>query len=211
MPHREKRFASERGRFFFRGYWGASIFARMQFGICNEIFEDWALEDISALLQGPDTTQWRLPLYYRQVCDGDRGGGPHPNSRRCCPAEIAISGIHWVLVQADGMYLTSPDADVRRRSARYFVELVDFCGDIGARGHRRFTQAANIAEGTDPEQAWAWARETFEESVRRAEDRGVVICIEPLSPAETNSSRQQRKGGSLPSSSRVRRCRSFWT
>ena len=33
-------------------------------------------------------------------------------------AGIAISGIHWVLVQAEGMHLTSPDAATRERTAR---------------------------------------------------------------------------------------------
>ena len=41
-------------------------------------------------------------------------------------AGIAISGIHWVLVQTEGMHLTSPDSATRVRTARYFVDLVDF-------------------------------------------------------------------------------------
>jgi sugar phosphate isomerase/epimerase len=35
-------------------------------------------------------------------------------------------------------------------------------------------------------QAWDFAAETLAEPVRRAEQRGAVICFEPLSPAETN-------------------------
>jgi sugar phosphate isomerase/epimerase len=38
----------------------------------------------------------------------------------------------------------------------------------------------------DPHQAWEWATATFRESVRRAGDRGVTICFEPLAPSETN-------------------------
>src|SRR5439155_8433928 len=35
-------------------------------------------------------------------------------------------------------------------------------------------------------QAWEWALKTFERAVRRALERGLTICLEPLSPAETN-------------------------
>jgi sugar phosphate isomerase/epimerase len=34
--------------------------------------------------------------------------------------------------------------------------------------------------------AWEFATETLAAAVRRAEERGAVICMEPLAPAETN-------------------------
>ena len=102
-------------------------------------------------------------------------------------AGIGISGLHWVLVQAEGMYLTHPDASVRARTARYFVDLVDCCADLG--GTRIVVgspKQRNLMEGVSYEQAWEFAKSTFRDSVRRAEDRGVVICFEPLAPSETN-------------------------
>jgi sugar phosphate isomerase/epimerase len=44
----------------------------------------------------------------------------------------------------------------------------------------------NILEGVLRQQAWDWTADTFRDAVKRAEDRGVTICFEPLSPAETN-------------------------
>ncbi len=41
-------------------------------------------------------------------------------------------------------------------------------------------------EGVSYAQAWDYAHGVFEESVKRAEDRGVVLCFEPLAPSETN-------------------------
>jgi sugar phosphate isomerase/epimerase len=40
--------------------------------------------------------------------------------------------------------------------------------------------------GVTPEQAQSWAAETFDRPVYRAASREVTICLEPLSPAETN-------------------------
>ena len=44
----------------------------------------------------------------------------------------------------------------------------------------------NALEGVSHQQAWDWTAATFRDAVKRAEDRGVTICFEPLSPAETN-------------------------
>lgn len=102
-------------------------------------------------------------------------------------AGIAISGIHWVLVQAEGMFLVHSDPEVRKKSAKYFCELVDFCADIG--GHIIVVgspRQRNIPEGATKEQALGWARETILPSVMRAMERGLTICLEPLAPSETN-------------------------
>ena len=100
---------------------------------------------------------------------------------------IEISGIHWVLVQAEGMYLTHSDPAVRQRTADYFCELVKFCADLG--GHIIVVgspKQRNIVKDVTYEQAWHWARETFAPSVARALDAGVTLCLEPLAPSETN-------------------------
>ncbi len=100
---------------------------------------------------------------------------------------IEISGIHWVLVQTECLHLTHPDSTVREKTSRYFCDLVDFCADIGGGfivvGSPK---QRNVMEGISSEQAWRWATEVFTSSVKRAVERGVTICFEPLSPVETN-------------------------
>ena len=160
----------------------------MQFGICNEIFQGWTLPDTFAYAAraGYDLVEiapFTIAKYVTEISAAQRTEIRAMAAR----AGIGIAGLHWVLVQADGMILNSPDAETRRRSARYFTELVDCCADLG--GTRIIVgspKQRNVEEGTTYEQAWAWAAETFRDSVKRAEDRGVVICFEPLAPNETN-------------------------
>jgi sugar phosphate isomerase/epimerase len=64
---------------------------------------------------------------------------------------------------------------------------VDCCADLG--GTRIIVgspKQRNVGDGVTYEQAWAWATEVFRDSVKRAEERGVVICFEPLATSETN-------------------------
>jgi sugar phosphate isomerase/epimerase len=160
----------------------------MKFAICNEIFQGWKFEDAAtyAAKAGYDAIEiapFTLAKSVTQISAGERRTLRESAAR----AGIAICGIHWVLVQAEGTYLNHSDAAVRRRTAKYFCELVDFCADIGGKvivvGSPK---QRNLLPGVTMEQAWDWAVETFHDSVKRAEERGVTICIEPLSPAETD-------------------------
>ncbi len=160
----------------------------MQFGICSEIFKDWKLEDAMSYARkaGYDAIEiapFTIANYVTDIPAAQRTEIREAAAR----AGIAISGIHWVLVQAEGMYLNHPDTSVRSRTAKYFCDLVDFCADIGGKtivvGSPK---QRNIMEGVSPQQAWDWASATFRDSVKQAEQRGVTICFEPLAPSETN-------------------------
>jgi sugar phosphate isomerase/epimerase len=100
---------------------------------------------------------------------------------------LEISGIHWVLAQTEGMHLTDPNPETRQRTSDYLSALVDFCADLGGRfmvvGSPK---QRSLQVGVSREQGWSWATAAFQRPVRRAEERGVTICLEPLAPSETN-------------------------
>ncbi len=160
----------------------------MKFGICNEIFKDWKLEDTFgyAARAGYDFVEiapFTIAPYVTEISATERTRIRDAAAH----AGIGISGLHWVLVQAEGMYLTSPDGAVRARTARYFQDLVECCADLG--GTRIIVgspKQRNVLDGVSHQQAWDFAAGCFRDALRRAEDRGVVICFEPLAPAETN-------------------------
>ena len=160
----------------------------MKFGICNEIFQGWSIDDTfdRAAKAGYDVVEiapFTVAKSVTEISAAERIRIRDSAAR----AGVGISGLHWVLVQAEGMYLTHPDASVRERTGRYFVDLVDCCADLGG---TRFVVGSpkqrNLMDGVPYEQAWDFAKGTFRDSVKRAEDRGVVICFEPLAPSETN-------------------------
>jgi sugar phosphate isomerase/epimerase len=151
----------------------------MKFGICNEIFKDWPLEDamIYAKRAGYDCIEiapFTLCKHVTDVSAADR----RQIRDTAAGVGIEISGIHWVLVQTEGMYLTHPDAAVRQRTADYFVALVDFCADIGGKiivvGSPK---QRNLMDGVTYQQAWDYATGVFRPAVKRGE---------PLAPSETN-------------------------
>ncbi len=160
----------------------------MKFGICNEIFQGWSLDDTFAYAAkaGYDLLEiapFTIAKYVTEISTAERTRIKDSAAR----AGIGISGLHWVLVQAEGMYLTDPDVNVRSRTSHYFRDLVDCCADLG--GTRIIVgspKQRNVVDGVTYEQAWSWATDVFCDAVEQAEERGVVICFEPLAPSETN-------------------------
>jgi len=160
----------------------------IQFGICNEIFKDWTLDDTFAYAAkvGYDAVEiapFTIAKHVTDISAAQRQQIKDAAARH----KIAISGIHWVLVQTEGLHLTHPDPAVRARTSAYFGELAKFCADIGGKtivvGSPK---QRNILENVSAQQAWDFATEVFREPVMRAEQHGVTICFEPLAPSETN-------------------------
>jgi sugar phosphate isomerase/epimerase len=165
----------------------------MKFGICNEIFHQtlatpWTLEKAMAFAAKVGYDAIEIAPFTLAPTVGQVSGDQRRRLRdAAAEAGLAISGIHWVLVQTEGLHVTHPDAAVRRRTAVYICQLADVFADLGGRSiivgaptHR------SVMEGVEASQAWDWAREVFGPGVARAAERDVVICLEPLAPSETN-------------------------
>src|SRR5262245_52822451 len=104
----------------------------MRFGICSEIFKDWKLADAMTFARqvsydAMEIAPFTIANYVTDISRKAR----HQIRDDAARIGIAVSGIHWVLVQAEGMYVNHPEAAVRRRTAKYFCDLVDFCADVG--------------------------------------------------------------------------------
>jgi sugar phosphate isomerase/epimerase len=160
----------------------------VKFAICNEIFKDWKLEETFRFVaktgyDGLEIAPFTIAKSVLDIPAAQRNGIKELAARN----GIAVSGIHWVLVQTEGLHLTSPDAATRARTGAYFSALVDFCADIGGRiivvGSPK---QRNLEAGISPEQGWEWATGVFREPVMKAEQRSITICFEPLAPSETN-------------------------
>jgi sugar phosphate isomerase/epimerase len=160
----------------------------MKFAICNEIFQDWKIEDAAefSAKAGYDALEiapFTIAPYVTDILPAARERVRQAAAR----AGLAISGIHWVLARTEGLHLTHPDPAIRERTSNYLCDLVDFCADLG--GHivvLGSPKQRSVMEGTSSRQAWEWATATVRASVARASDRGLTICLEPLSPSETN-------------------------
>lgn len=99
---------------------------------------------------------------------------------------LAISSLHWLLVQPEGLSLSTPDAALHARTVSFLQQMVDHAAACGA---SVLVHGSPKQRSPGPGQSVADALERVVDGWRQvaphAAAAGVTYCIEPLSPAET--------------------------
>lgn len=160
----------------------------MKYAICNETFLDWPFERAFAFARecgytGIEIAPFTMATDARQISPARRA----EVRRQAEVADLVVVGLHWLLAKTEGFHLTSPEAEIRRATGDYLVELVRLCGDLGGSllvfGS---PQQRNLAPGVSSRQGADWAAEVFSRVVPELERAQVVLALEPLGPAEGN-------------------------
>jgi sugar phosphate isomerase/epimerase len=160
----------------------------MRFAICQELYEDWDWERqcrFSAELgyTGLELAPFTLAERISDVSEQER-----QHLRKVAENHgLQIIGLHWLLAKTEGLHLTTADVKVRTATSNYLIELGDACADLG--GDLMVFGSPfqrNLEEGVTEDQAYENAAEVFRAAMPRLADRDVRICMEPLTPKETN-------------------------
>ncbi|MCZ6679803.1 MAG: sugar phosphate isomerase/epimerase [Candidatus Poribacteria bacterium] len=154
----------------------------MKLAICNEMFENWKIEDVFAYAAklGYDAVEiapFTLAESVLEISQTERN-----RIRKAAEAaKIEIAGLHWLLVSPKGLYLNHPDAEIREKTRDYFFALIECCADLGGKVMVIGSpNERNVLEPLTYDQAWGYARETFTACAELAQEKGVVLCMEPL-------------------------------
>lgn len=159
----------------------------MKFAICNEMFEGWAFEDVCGAAAGAgyagiEIAPYTLGKPISEVTYSERAAMRDAAVRH----GLEIAGLHWLLAKTEGFHINHPQKSVRDRTAAYLTELIHLCADLG--GHIMVfgsPMQRNLVDGATYQQAWDHAAEAFRSAAPVLEERGVVLCFEPLGPQET--------------------------
>ncbi|MFW6125419.1 MAG: sugar phosphate isomerase/epimerase family protein, partial [Pirellulales bacterium] len=160
----------------------------MQFALCHELFGDWdfARQCRFSAEVGYDGLELAPFALAPRITDLD-AAARQALRRQAEDAGLRIIGLHWLLAKTEGLHLTHAEPAVRRATADYLVELGRACRDLGG-GLMVFgsPQQRNVEPGVTPEEAHQRAAETFAGCLDALADFGVTLCMEPLSPTDTN-------------------------
>ncbi len=160
----------------------------MKFAICNETFRDWPLDKAFGFAAecgytGIEIAPFTLATYVTDIPAARRA-----EVRRLAQAAgLEVVGLHWLLAKTEGLHVTSPHADVRKKTGQYLIELAHFCADLGGKvlvfGS---PQQRNVLPGVSKPDAFQFAAEVFQAVIPVLEKHGLVLALEPLGPQETN-------------------------
>jgi sugar phosphate isomerase/epimerase len=159
----------------------------MKFALCSEVFKTPLEETIRRVAEiGFDGIEI-APFNAAPTVDEVSPGRRRELARVAAGSGLEVVGLHWLLVSPEGLHLTSPDSQVRRRTFDYLVKLVHFCADLAGRLMVLGSPLQrSIPPGADPALARRQAAEGLREAAEAAGSRGVRLLLEPLTPKETN-------------------------
>ncbi len=172
---------------------GESIYAPspLKYAICNETFAGWPLEKgfhfaAQCGYRGIEIAPFTIADSVADISAKRRAEVRRSAER----AGLEVVGLHWLLAKTQGLHLTSPETEVRRRTAEYLGHLARFCADLGGKimvfGSPQQRNLAPPVSAELRQLGMKRAAEVLRAAVPALEKTGVTLAIEPLAPAETN-------------------------
>ncbi len=161
---------------------------KLRHAICSEIFQGWDLKKICSTVKPMGYDGLEIAHFHLFENVADLSADQRAEMRRTIEGEgMVCSGLHWLLVSPKGFHITTPDAELRRRSWDYLARLIDFCGDLGGSvmifgsPYQRSTlEGMTIAEAKDR------LVEGLAGLAPRAQERDVALLMEAIPRRETN-------------------------
>ena len=157
---------------------------KVRTAFCHEPFADWPIIDTFQYLAelGYDGVELQ-PYLLPEMLNTSSLAGRNAVRRAAESAGIEIIGIHSILKEPGSSYhLTHPNPTVRAETIEHLKMLIRLCGDLGGwiipvGGAKQ----RNLLPGVTHEQAWGYLTDAFHQILDLAEERQVVLCMEPLS------------------------------
>ena len=160
---------------------------RFRHSICNEVFEKWDFASACKAIRkagysGIEIAPFTLAEDPATVTQAKR------RDYRCAIESEGLKfvGLHWVMVSPKGLHVTAPDAALRKKSWQHIANLIDLCADLGPDGVVVFgsPKQRGTTGGLSREEATRHFIEGIVSVAPRAEERGVSVLIEALSPGQ---------------------------
>lgn len=98
---------------------------------------------------------------------------------------LRVTGLHWLLVAPEGLSITDPAPEMRRRTGDVLAALVDLCAELGGRVLVHGSPKQRRL-GDDPVRGRATALAHLASAGARARKAGLTYCLEPLSADESD-------------------------
>lgn len=182
---------------------------RWKFAICNETFKDWPQDRAFAFAaecgyRGIEIAPFTLANYVRDITAAQRR-----EIRRLAEQNaLEVVGLHWLLANTEGFHLTSPELQVRRKTADYIGELARCSAELGGKlmvfGSPK---QRDLLPGVTRAEAMRYGAETLRLALPALEAADVTLALEPLSPTVTTFMTTAADGAELARLVDSPRCR----
>lgn len=155
---------------------------------CNEAFDQWPFADACRAIRRAGYTGIEIAPFTLAEKPGDITADQRREYRSVMQSEgLAFVGLHWLMVSPKGLHVTTPDAELRRKSWAHIDDLIDLCADLGPEGVMVF--GSPNQRTTTGGLARSEATRNFINGLvgvaAHAADRGVTVLVEALPVAQS--------------------------
>ena len=157
--------------------------------ICNEAFQDYSFADACRAIRRIGYTGIEIAPFTLAEDPATIPAARRREYRSGIESEgLTFAGLHWLMVSPKGLHVTTPDAGLRERSWQHIRHLIDLCADLGPDGVMVFgsPQQRSSTGGLSSSEATKHYVDGLASVAPQAEERGVRILIEALSPSQTD-------------------------
>lgn len=159
-----------------------------RYAICNETFGDWPHERVCEFVAATGYTGLELAPFTFAPLVTELSATRRAEIRQQAESRgLSIVGLHWLLAKTDGFMITSPQAEVRKRTGQYLADLARCCRDVGgdilvlgSPMQRRIPAGATRSQAED------YSLDCLKHVLPELDRQGVYLCLEPLAPAEAD-------------------------
>jgi len=160
----------------------------MKFSLCNEMFEDVPMAEICSTASRLGYHGIEIaPFTLASSADEITATARKEVRQTIEDHGLETVGLHWLFAGPTGLHMTTTDDKIWGRTRDYLSCLLDLCSDLGGKvlvlGSPK---QRSIVEGQTQDGARQRAADLLGSVTDRAGDLGLTICLEPLSPVETD-------------------------
>ena len=160
----------------------------MKFSLCNEMFEGVSMAEICATASrlGYDGIEI-APFTLAPSADEITAAARKEVRRAIEDNGLETVGLHWLFAGPTGLHMTTTDDRIWGRTRDYLSCLLDLCSDLGGKvlvlGSPK---QRSLVEGQTQGGARQRAVDLLGSVMDQAGALDLTICLEPLSPVETD-------------------------
>ena len=160
----------------------------MKFSLCNEMFEGRSMAEVCSTAKRLGYDGIEIAPFTLAASAEDISAEQRKDVRQITADNgLEIVGLHWLFAGPSGLHLTTTDDKMRSRTRDYLSRLLDLCGELeGKVLVLGSPKQRSLVGGQSQEGAWQNAVELLISVLDKATESGLTICLEPLSPVETD-------------------------
>ena len=159
----------------------------MRYAVCNELFGNLSFQKSCALaakygFSGMELAPYTLSSDPRELRSAKR----LEIKKILTDYGLEFVGLHWLLIAPQGLHLTTPDTDTRKKSWDFMKYLIEFCAEMGGGVMVLGSGNKRNAVGIPVDTALEYLKQGFVLLAPLAAEVNTQILLEALAVRKTN-------------------------